>query len=422
MAEAPKERVEGEVRLQRANREQLQLVPTNLDELVAPDHPVRAVWELLGKLDLSKFTEHCRSRGENAGRPATDPRILATLWLYAASQGVGSARELARLCRDHAAYRWICGGVEVSHHTLSDFRVGHGQALDALLTEVLAVLMHQDLLPLARTVQDGMKVRASAGAASFHRQPTLEKCRKEAEEPLERLKAELDSAPQDAVRKAARRAAAAEDRLARIEKALSEMPKVREAKPENKRPDARISSTDPEARVMKMGDGGYRPAFNVPCTTDAGVRVIASVRVTNQATDYGGMSPAMEDVQRRTGRLPDEHIADGSFASREDIEALAARGVAVYAPTQKPKDRKRDPHQPRPCDTPGVADWRTRMGTPEAREIYKLRAATAETVNAHLRCFRGLDRFRVRGLPKVTCVVLWSVLAYNILRLFTLTA
>jgi hypothetical protein len=163
------------------------------------------VWELPGKLDLSKFTGPCRSRGENAGRPAADPRILAALWLDAASRGVGSARELARLCRDHAAYRWICGGVEVSRRALSDFRVGHGQALDALLTEVPAVLMHQDLLPLARTVQDGMKVRASAGAASFHRQPTLEKCRKEAEEPLERLKAEPDAAPQDAVRKAARR-------------------------------------------------------------------------------------------------------------------------------------------------------------------------------------------------------------------------
>jgi transposase len=355
MSDASKPPVEGEVRLQKANRKQLQLVPTNLDELVAPDHPARAVWELMGKLDLSKFTEDCRSRGENAGRPAIDPRILVTLRLYATSQGVGSARELARLCRDHAAYRWVCGGVEVGRPTLSDFRVGHGEAPDAMLTDLLAVMMHQDLLPLARTAQDGLKVRASAGAGSFHRQPTLERCGEEAADQVERLKAELEKAPQEAAKKAARGAAAARERLERIEQALSELSKLRETKPKDSRPDARASSTDPEARAMRMGDGG--------------------------------------------------------FAVKEDIESAAARGVTVYAPVQKPKNPARDPHKPRPGDTPAVALWRRRMGTKKAKEIYKRRASTAETVNADLQCFRGLHQFRVRTLAKTTCVVLWAVLA-----------
>lgn len=426
---AAKAPVEGEVRLERACREQIELLPMNLDDLVAADHPARAIWELVGRLDLSKFVEQCRSRGGNAGRPALDPRILVTLWLFATSQGVGSARELARLCLEHSAYRWICGRVDVSHHTLSDFRVGHGAALDALLTDVLGVLLHQDLLTLEWTAQDappgrdqyGMKVRASAGASSFHRQPTLEKCRQEAAAQVECLKKELETASQDAVKKAARREAAARDRLARIDKALEELPKVREIKPEGKRSEARVSSTDPEARVMKMGDGGFRPACNVQLETDTDSRVIVGVQVSQQGSDFGLMPPGLENVQRRTGRLPKEHLVDGGFVVKEDIQSAATQGVTVYAPTQKPKRPEIDPHAPKEGDTQGVADWRRRMGTNEAKEIYKLRAATAETANADLKCFRGLGRFLVRTLPKVTCVALWSVLAYDIKRLFALT-
>lgn len=414
--------VEGAVRLESARREQLQLIPTNIDELVASDHPARAIWDLTGRLDLSGFAADIRSRGANAGRPAIDPRILVTLWLYATSRGVGSARELARQCRDHAAYRWICGGVDDSDHTLSTFRVGHGKDLDAMLTEVLAVLRHQGLLTLERTAQDGMKVRACAGAASFHRQPTLEKCRKEAQEQVDRLKAELESSPQDATKKAASRAAAARERLDRIDRALAELPKVREMKPEAKRAEARVSSTDPEARVMKMGDGGFRPAYNAQFTTDTKSRVIASAQVTNQGNDYGLMPPALHDVEVRTGRRPSSHLVDGGFAVKEDIEQAAARGIVVYAPVQKSRIPGKDPHRPRHTDSDPIAEWRRRMATPEAKEVYKLRAATAETVNADLRCFRGLDRFRVRTLPKVTCLVLWSVLAYDILRLFALTS
>ncbi|MCE9583797.1 MAG: transposase [Planctomycetes bacterium] len=411
----------GEVRLETARREQLELVPTNIDELIAADHPARAIWILVKTLDLSKFVAECKSRGENAGRPAIDPAILVTLWIFAASQGVGSARELARLTREHSAYRWIRGQVDVSYHTLSDFRVGHGVALDGLLAEVLAVLMHQDLLTLERTAQDGVKVRASAGSSSFHRQPSLEKCRKKAEEQLDRLKKELESAPQDAARKAARKEVAARDLLARVNRAIAEIPKVAELKKRRNPADARASTTDPEARVMRMADGGFRPAYNVQLTTDTKSRVVAGVRVTNKPADWGLMKSSLDDLKRRTGRTPRQHLVDGGYSAMKDVEELAAHGIAVFAPLQTPRTPGRDRYQPREGQSKAVSAWRRRMGSSRGREIYKLRASTAETVNADLRCFRGLDRFLVRTLPKVTCVVLWSVIAYDLMRFFKLT-
>lgn len=416
-----KRRETSDVRLERARRDQIELVPTNFDELIAPDHPARAVWGMIQKLDLSKFIEHCKSRGENAGRPAIDPAILVTLWIYAVSQGVGSARELARLTKEHVAYRWIRGQVDVSDHTLSDFRVGHGAALDALMEQILAVLMHQDLLDLERTTQDGLKVRASAGSSSFHRKPSLETCRREAEDQVCRLKKELESAPQEATRKAARREAAARDRLARIERAITELPKVAELKKRRNPADARASTTDPEARVMRMADGGFRPAYNVQLITDTKSRVVAGVRVTNKPADWGLMKASLDDLKRRTGRTPRQHLVDGGYSSRKDIEELAGKGIAVFAPLQPPKHPNGKPHASRAGQSRAVAQWRRRMGSSRGREIYKLRASTAETVNADLRCFRGLDRFLVRTIPKVTCVVLWSVIAYDLLRVFRLT-
>lgn len=416
-----KKPVEGDLRLQRAHREQLELVPTNIDDLIAADHPARAIWQVVETLNLAKFTDGLRSRGENAGRPAIDPAILVTLWIFSTSQGVGSAREVARLTKEHSAYRWIRGQVDVSYHTLSDFRVDHGEALDDLMAQVLAVLMRQDLVTLERTTQDGLKVRASAGGSSFHRRPTLDRCKREAKQQLARLKEELESAPQDAARKSARREAAARDRLDRVNQAIAELPKAAELRKRRNPADARTSTTDPEARVMRMPDGGFRPAYNVQLTTDTRSRVIAGVQVTNRPTDFGLMQGAIDDLERRSGRIPRQHLVDGGYAAMNDIAQLADKGVAVFAPLQPPKDPERNPHDPRPGQPAAVGKWRQRMATKRGREIYKLRGSTAETVNADLRCFRGLDRFLVRGLPKVTCVVLWSVLAYDLMRLFRLT-
>jgi transposase len=390
----------------------MRFVPTSLDALVEEDHRVRGIWAVLEKLDLTAFEEEIAARGETAGRSAIDPRILVGLWLYGTSDGIGSARELARLCEEYNAYRWICGGVGVNHHSLSDFRVGHGQALDDLMTQVLAVLTHEGMVELKRVAQDGMKIRASAGAGSFRREASLQRCVEEAREHVEAVKRENQDG-----KVAARRESAAQDRLQRVERALAELPKVREAKKPKDQPKSRASTTDPEARVMKMGDGGYRPAYNAQFATDTKNRVIVGVEVTNSGGDYGQMPPMIQNIQKRTGQSVEEYLADGGFAKREDIQALADQGVTVYSPVQPSKKAGVDPHQPKEGDTAEVAAWRKRMATETAKEIYKERAATAETTNADLRIHRALDRLQVRTLPKVRCIVLWAAIAYNVLRL-----
>ena len=401
-----------------ADRRQLAWRTCDLESLLPPDHRARLIWSAVEKLDLSKFYEPIAARENEPGRPAIDPKILVGLWLYATSEGVGSARELARLCGMHDAYRWICGGVSVNHHTLSDFRVGHAAALDDVMTQVLAVLMHGGLVTLERVAQDGMRVRASAGAASFRREKSLKACLEEARAQVEEAKRQADEP--DTQRSARERAAterAVREREERVTRALAELPKAQAAKHKAEdKAQARVSTTDPEARVMKMGDGGYRPAYNAQFATDTASRVIVGVGVTNSGSDMGQADPMQAEIQRRTGGQPKELLVDGGFAKKESIEKASTAGTTVYAPVPKPRKEGIDPHQPKDGDSPAVAEWRQRMATPEAKEIYKQRAATAETVNADLRTWRGLDRFLVRGGDKVLSVILWSAITYNVMR------
>lgn len=407
----------GAPRLMRPDRQQMRLLPTDLESLLPEDHPARAIWAVVDTLDLSKFEATLAAREGHSGRPGIDPRILATLWIYATSEGIGSAREVERLEEVHHAYQWICGGVHVNHHTLSDFRVAHRDALNDLFAQILGVLTHQGLVELKRVAQDGMRIRASAGAASFRREKSLKECLQEAQEQVRETAQEAESGEDVSSRRKAAQERAARERQERVARALAELPKAREAKEKKDQEKARVSTTDPEARVMKMADGGFRPAYNAQFATDAKTRVIVGVEVTNAGTDMAQMPPMLKNIEKQHGQLPQEYLVDGGFAKKEAIEQAAQQGVTVFAPVQKPKDPTVDPHQPKPKDSPEVANWRARMGTPEAKEIYKDRAATAETTNADLRCHRALDALPVRGLPKVECVVIWAALTYNILKL-----
>jgi transposase len=405
-------------RYETANRIQIELTPTDLEALLPPGHAARLVWRFVEGLGLSAFHAAAKAREGTPGRPGIDPQILIALWLYATIDGVGSARELDRLCYAHEAYRWLRGGVSVNYHTLSDFRVDHHVALDDLLTQSIATLRHRGIVTLARVAQDGTRVRASAGVGSFRREGTLRACLKEAEKLVERTKRQGDGG---LTRAEAAQARAARDRLARVEEALAELPAVAAAKARtaSKRhgatpKEARVSTTDPEARRMKLADGGYRPAYNVQFATDHDSDVIVGVAVTNVASEQHALVPMLDQIEARVGR-PAMVLVDGGFVAHEGIDTVTARGVTVLAPV--PRRRGSDEPVPvQPTDSPAVAAWRARMQTAEAKQQYRWRGAIAERLNADARTHRTLGRVLVRGVTHVHSWVLWIALAHNMVR------
>ena len=410
-------------RLRRADR-QIIVPAMPLEDLLTPEHHARAIWQFVQGLDLTLLYDTIRAIEGKPGRPATDPQILVTLWVYATVEGIGSARALDYLCTHHHGFRWICGGVAVNYHTLADFRVGHLEFLNDLLTHSVAILMEQDLVDLNRVAQDGMRVRASAGAASFRRRPTLDECLQDAQNQVQRLRAELETDPGEASRqqqKAAERAA--REREERIGQALQRMPEMEAKKKGDEKAKARVSTTDAEATVMKMPDGGYRPAYNIQFSTATSGQVIVGVDVTTSGSDMGQLAPMVEQIHERFEVYPKEVLIDGGFVKHEDIEAVSVpeKGCVVYAPVPAPKDSKQDRYAPHPKDEPAVAAWRARMATAEAQAIYKERASTAECVNAQARN-RGLVRLLVRGVEKVKAIALWFAVAHNVLRALSLRA
>ncbi len=406
-------------RLQWPDRRQLVFEMVNLEERLPADHRARLVWALVQRLDLSRFEASLVNRGSAPGRPAIAPALLVALWLYATIENVGSARRLARLCKEHDAYRWLCGGIAVNHHTLSDFRVGYGSALDGLLTQTIVALVSEGLVTLSQLSQDGMRVRASAGSASFRRRESLERLQIAAAAHVARVKAELDVEDETSARVKAARRRAAREKLARIDAALAVLPELEAIKQHatgkpSRGQAARVSTTDPEARRMKLPGGAIRPAYNVQFGTDVESRAIVAVDVVASGSDAQQSEPLRAQAERRSGRQVRAHLLDGGFVNKEQIAAAESAGVAIYAPL--PRNRAGERCTRGRGDSPGVAAWRRRMTTPAGKAIYQQRAATAETVNAETRTYRGLGRFLVRGLEKVRCVALWSALAYNLVH------
>ena len=347
-------------RLHTPDRQHL-LSAMTIDELLEADHPARAVWSYVQGLDLSTLYDRIRARGRVAGRPAIDPRLLVALWLYATLSGFTSARELAGLCVHHDAFRWLAGGVSVNHHTLSDFRTDDLEFLGQLLDHSVEVLRRQGLIDLDRVAQDGMRVRASAGAASFRRRETLEKLLREAQIDVRHLRQQLaakadkdadvitpsevatDRGDADEPTPTPRQQAAemrhAEDRVGRIEQALERMPEMEAKIDPASAKQARVSTTDPQATVMKMADGGFRPAYNVQYSTACQGQAIVGVDVVTTGSDQGQLPPMLEQIASRFGQHPKEVLVDGGFANLKDIEEVQGgkQRCTVYAPVSKPK-------------------------------------------------------------------------------------
>lgn len=332
-------------RVKRPERKQIEWMSASLDQLIPADHRVRIVWCYVDSLDFTPLYQQIQAVEGQPGRDATDPKILMALWMFATIEGVSSARQLDRLSKRDLAYLWICGGVGVNYHMLSDFHTGHREFLDRLLTDTIATLMPQGLVTLETVAQK----KGSGG-------------------------------------------------------------------------NARCSTTDPEARTMKMSEGGFRPAYNVQFATDGDARVIVSVDVTNSGSDRGQMQPMQEDVEQRYGKAPEQYLVDGGFATKEDITALERSGSQVFAPVQREeqmRDKGQDPYARRSGDTDEMFGFRQRMATDPAKETFKRRPSIAEFPNAECRN-RGLNQFRVRGLEKVKVVTLWYALTFNFLRMIHL--
>jgi transposase len=406
-----------------AVRTQVEWQTVCLDDLIAEDHRARAVWDHVEGLDLSMPYGSIRSVEGEAGRPAIDPAILMSLWLYATLEGVGSARALDRLCETDLAYRWICGGVGVNYHTLSDFRVAAGPVLDELLSRSVAALVAADVVELACIAVDGVRVRASAGSGSFRSKPRLEELDRLAREKVAALRAEVDDDPGACSKRLrARRASAAEDRVRRLQAAQEAHAKIEaqraaEAKRQRRKNPkkgkvVRASTTDPEARLMKMPDGGFRPAYNVQVKTDVASGVVVGVAVSDMASDRGQLAPAVAEIEQRYKEKPEQVLADGGYDGKGDIEQLHQDGIAVFCPVPGSQG-KTVPAQPQPGEGPGVRAWRERMAEEAGLTQYRKRFVT-ERPHADMRN-RGLRLLKVRGREKVKAVALWFVHAHNFL-------
>jgi transposase len=407
-------------RIRHPVRNQIEYRLSCIDDLLPNGHRARLVWQYVENIDISCLLAGVRSVEGNKGAPTTDPRILLALWLFAILDGVGAAREVARLCeRDHA-YQWICGGVSVNHHTLSDFQSAAGPFLDDLLTKSVAALILAGVVDGSCIAVDSMRVRANAGRSSFRRKETLLELQRRARERIDQLKMENTADPQASTRRQrARRERAAREQAERIDaalKAVAEIDAARVAedqaqrrKTPKKRQEARASTTDPEARRMAMANGGMAPAYNVQVKTDPKCAVVVGVSVTNNGSDRGQLSPAVDEIQQRYGRPPEKLLADVGYDGHADIEAVEGTGTAVYVPLPK----KEADRQQKSKDGPGARKWKERMTDEAGKLIYANRLKT-EHAHAHMRN-HGFLQMPVRGLQKAKTIALWFAIASNFL-------
>jgi transposase len=416
---------QGKPRFNSAIRNQVEFVQATLDDLIPEDHQVRNILNYVEQMDLSPIYNKIKSTEGNPGRPPIDPRILFALWIYAIIEGIGSARVIDRYCFEHIAFRWLCGGVSVNYHTISDFRKNNSKEFDELISETIARLMSRDLVSLKRVSQDGMRVRASAGSSSFRRKQTLKELKAIAIEQVDLLRKEIDEDPTACLnRQMAAKKRAVSERKERVEQALGElkketiekgMAKKKQRKPftQAEKDKMRVSTTDPEAKKMKMGNGGFNPAYNMQLAVDTESRFIVGNIVVNKGNDFNQMPPMINQVEDRYAKIADEWLVDQGYLVHDHISNTQKRGCKVFVTPSKVG--KKNAYEPHDGEDNELAEWRVRMGTDEAKEIYKDRASNSEWANAGMRN-RGMKQLLVRGINNVKSVLSLHTLTHNILR------
>lgn len=380
------------------------------EETLPADHRARVLWRIVSQLELSSFLSEAKAVEGHQGRDQTSVRMLLTLWLYAISVNVGSGREIERRLGSDPAFQWIIGDKRVGRTTLNEFRVSHPKAIEKVFTDVLGVLMNKGLVSLDLVAQDGTRVRASASSPSFRSASAISDCRRQAALHLRAVLAQADET--DDVQQQRAREAKARDFQRRVDEAAAVVRELQESNFSDKT--MRASTTDAEARVMKMPGSGFAPAYNVQLATagdpQGGARTIVGVRVTNVGSDYGSVGPMIDDIERKCGKRPSVLLADNGHASSADIRAAADRGVAaVIAPQGRSMTKP-----PNPKEDPAIASWRERMRTDDAKQQMRARASLCELSNAHIKTRFAMASLLVRGLTKVTCMVLLSAVTANL--------
>lgn len=419
--ENDKTTVTGNPRIKRAVRNQYEFQSITIDDLIPKDHLARDVWRYVEKLDLSIILNKIKATDGVAGRSATDPKILLTLWLFGILKNINSSRVLEEYTKEHNAFKWICGGVQVGYHIISDFRTAHGDQLNDLLIQSVAVLAKNGIISLEKVSQDGMRVRANAGSGSFRREDTLQSHLIIAKMLVEDLNEESRKNPGECKsRLAAAEQRHIEEKVERLESSINNLHELRADKNNKKKltseesRDVRSSMTDPEARVMKMADSGFRPAYNVQFATSNKGKAILAVDVINKGSDSGQIMKMVMKVIESYKVIPICWLTDTGYDSHKDLEELNKIGVKNYSPI---KYKKRNPEnssskEENILESPLTKEWKDRMASEDGKNIYKERGETAEYANAQARN-KGLQQFIVSGITKVNCVTLLYAIAHN---------
>lgn len=308
------------------NRQQMSWRAVDVERLVDEGHPARSIWMLVGRLDLQRFYQDIESSAEEGGRPAFDPQLLISLWVYAYSQGIGSAREVARRCEYDPAFQWLTGLQEVNYHTLADFRVERQQELDELFTQVLAALSQEGLITLEQVMQDGTKIKALASTKSYQQEETIREHLARARQLVTEMGDPHNEEPPSRTKRARERAR--REQQERLESALQELQRLKERKQgEKAKSKARVSNSDPQAQVMHHSDGGLALSYNAQISADAAHGLIVGVALTPEPNDSAQLLPAVERIEKRLKRKPQQMVADGGYTTRDVIEKMAGGGI-----------------------------------------------------------------------------------------------
>jgi transposase len=416
-------------RVLRPERDQLRWAMVDLDSQLPPDHRARLVWSFVLGLELSAFYARIKARDDAAGRPASDPAVLLAVWLYATLEGIGAARAIARLCEYHAAYRWLCGRVPVNHDMLSAFRRESGAVLDGLLTQSLTGLIAEGLLTLDEVIIDGTKTQARAGRGSLAQDERLTRIEARVAEHVARLKRELEEDPAGAERRRQERALrAAQEQEARLRRARAKLVELeaekcerakRNAKAEAAKSAPAVSTSDPEARSMKMADKATRLAWNVQVATAHGF--VVTIEPTDRRNDSGLAAELVAQIERRCGAPPERLLADTTAMTQDEIVGFAEHRprLTVYSPPAKEHEvvtaetlRKRQWKLEREPDV--LREWRERMASEAGKLVYRRRKLT-EHAHAKMKN-RGFARMLVHGIATVRVVCLLHALAHNMMH------